>query len=336
MDNHVTMALVGSDSLLGREVRDLAATTGPGFHLRLIADAAEEPGKLTRVGDEPLLVEGLLAESLEGVRAVFLAGSEETSRKALEIAPDATFIDLTGLIEDRPDARLRAPLVEGDEESEFEEGAGGIHVIAHPAAIALALFLRRLHANDPIRRAVVQVFVPASERGTAGVQELQQQTVSLLSFKGMPKTVFDAQSAFTLLVKYGEEAPVPLETVESLIERHLESLLTLPGDGQDAPMPSLRVTQAPVFHGYSFSAWVQFETNPGVETLEQTLGTATIDVRGAGLEPPNNVGHAGMSGIAVGGIEPDHNDAEACWFWIVADNVRLVAENAVEVARRIL
>ena len=32
-----TVALVGSESLLGREIRDIVATSAPGFELRLIA-----------------------------------------------------------------------------------------------------------------------------------------------------------------------------------------------------------------------------------------------------------------------------------------------------------
>ena len=84
-------------------------------------------------------------------------------------------------------------------------------MIAHPAAIALALFCAGCTRNDPIRRSVIHIFAPASEHGAAGVEELQQQTVSLLSFKSMPKAVFDAQVSFNMLARYGEEAPVALE-----------------------------------------------------------------------------------------------------------------------------
>jgi len=331
-------ALVGSDSLLGREIRDVVATSTTGIGLRLIAGDEEQAGALTRIGDEPAVVGGLDAESLADARAIFLAASQETSRKALELAgdpPDAAIIDLTYAAEERPDARLRAPLLEaGMDTEEYRDAA--VHVIAHPAAIAIALFLRRLHTNDPVRRSIVHIFAPASEHGAPGVEELQQQTVSLLSFKSMPKTIFDAQSSFAMLPKYGEEAPVPLEESELRIERHLATLLDLPGDGEGAPMPSLRVIQAPVFHGYSFSAWVEFEGNPGVEALENSLQVESIDVRGAELDPPNNVGQAGQSGISVGAILPDRNDAEAVWFWFVADNLRLAAENAVAVARELL
>jgi aspartate-semialdehyde dehydrogenase len=208
-------------------------------------------------------------------------------------------------------------------------------IVAHPAAIALALFLRRLHAHDPIRRSVIQIFAPASERGAEGIQELQAQTVSLLSFKSLPKAVFDAQLAFSLLARYGDRAPAPLEQTELRIERHLAALLALPGEGEGAPMPSLRLIQAPVFHGYSFSAWVELEGNPGIEALESGLAGEWIEVRGAEAEPPNNVGNAGQGGIAVGGIAEDAACPDACWFWVVADNLKLAAENALAMARRL-
>ena len=319
---------------MGREIRDIVATAAPGFDLRLIADEKEEPGRLTRVGDELATVLSLDAIHLADAGAVVLAGSPEFSRKALELAV-SPIIDLTFVTEDHPEARLRAPLIE-EEEEEAQGPGGSIHLIAHPAAIALALFLRRLQAHDPIQRSVIQIFAPASEHGMQGVEELQQQTVSLLSFKSLPKEVFDSQLSFNLLAQYGDAAPQKLEDVELRIERHLASLLSMPGEGEGAPMPSLRLVQAPVFHGYSFCAWVQFDGNPGVEAIENGLATALIDVRGADFEAPTNVGQAGQSGITVGSIAVDRNDPEACWFWIVTDNFRLAAENAVAVARQLL
>ena len=142
-----------------------------------------------------------------------------------------------------------------------------MHVIAHPAAIALALFLRRLHANDPVQRSIVQIVAPASERGAEAVVELQQQTVNLVSFKPLPRAIFVTQLGVSMLARYGEEAPVPLEESEMRIERHLATLLALPGDGEAAPMPSLRLIQAPVFHGYSISAWVELSCTVSLETI---------------------------------------------------------------------
>jgi len=333
-----TVVLVGSDTLLGREIRDIVATSETGIDLRLVADTDESEGSLTRLGDEPAVVGGLTAASLAGARAVFLAGSAEASRKALELLadePGATVIDLKGEAEDRPDARLRAPLVESAEEADEGGFDSAVQVIAHPAAIALALFLRRLHSVEPVRSSVIQIFAPASEHGTAGVEELQGQTVSLLSFKKLPQAVFDAQLSFSMLAKYGEEAKIALEETELRIERHLATLLALAGAGEGVPMPSLRLIQAPVFHGYSFGIWAEFDSEPSLETLESGLVTGSIEVRGGDFEAPTNVGQAGQSGIAVGAISPDRNRPEARWFWVAADNLRLTAENGVAVARQL-
>jgi aspartate-semialdehyde dehydrogenase len=54
------------------------------------------------------------------------------------------------------------------------------------------------------------------------------------------------------------------------------------------------------------------------------------------MEPPNVVGMAGQSGLAVGGVTPDRNNPQAAWLWIVADNLRLQAENAIAVAQELL
>jgi aspartate-semialdehyde dehydrogenase len=322
------LALAGSETLLGREIRDLVTTGGHSYDLRLIATDEELAGKLTEESGEPTFIAALDRAYLEDAGAVVLACSPESARKALEIAPDAVFIDLSHGTEDSPRARLRAPMVE----SEIVAAPGAVHLIAHPAAIALSAVLNRLHSAHPIGRCVAHVLVPASERGTAGIDELHQQALNLFAFKGLPKKVFDAQLSFNLLAGYGDEAPISLQDSELRIERHLASLLASPGS---APMPSVRLIQAPVFHGHSISVWVEFRENPGPKSLEKVLSSEPFDVRSSEMEPPNIVGMAGQDGIAVGSIARDRNEPRACWLWVVADNIRLAAQNAILVARQV-
>ena len=182
-----------------------------------------------------------------------------------------------------------------------------------------------------IRRSLIHVFEPASERGRRGVDEQQQQTVAALSFKKLQTDVFDAQVGFNILARYGEEAMEPLDGIEQRLERHLASLLAA---YPSIPMPSLRLIQAAVFHGHSFSVWVEFEENPGAEALARALAKTGIDVRPD--DPPTAVGIAGHSGLSAGAIAPDRNNPRACWLWLVADNLRLTAENALAVARESL
>ena len=331
-----TWALVGSDSLMGRELRDLIGEAGLPVDLKLVAEESERAGSLTELGGEPALVWGLEEQAVRDAHVVFLAGSPESTQQTLELRRDAPIvIDLTHGAEDHPRSFIRAPWVEP---AGFRAPEDAVQSIAHPAAIAVALALPRLHAQFPIKKSVIHIFEPASERGTAGVEELQQQTASLLSFKAMPKKIFDQQLSFNMLASYGEDAPFALQSAELRIERHLATLLSRAVDPTmaPAPMPSLRLIQAPVFHGYSLSLWLEFADNPGVEAVESALAGEHADVRGSELEPPTAVGMAGQSGIAVGAVAMDRNAPQACWCWLVADNLRLAAENAVAVGSQFL
>ncbi len=97
-------------------------------------------------------------------------------------------------------------------------------VPAHPAALALALVLERLQQAAPVRFAAATLLQPASEFGRAAMDELHQQTVSLLSFQGMPRAIYDAQAAYNLLAGLGEGANVSLGAVEARIRRHYDAL----------------------------------------------------------------------------------------------------------------
>ena len=321
-----TIALVGGETLLGKELRDVLGETALGQQVRLVASADEETGTLTEIGGSPAFLAKLDPDAVEDAAVVILAGSTESSRAAMEARPSGLVIDLTYAAENDPAARIRAPQVEGDD---YDFDHTGPQIVAHPAATAIAMILKRLQANYPIARAVIHIFEPASEYGTPGIEELQQQTVNLLSFQPVPKKVFDTQLAYAMLAQLGSEAPVPLNELEDRIERHLASLLERM-DG--VPMPSLRLIQAPVFHGYSFSFWIEFEEAPSASDIEDAMNQELFDVRASDLEPPNNVGVAGQSGIAVGAISPDRNSGSAFWVWAAVDNLRLAAESAAMIA----
>lgn len=326
------VALVGGETLLAKEVRTVLEESKPAPRVQLIFSAVEGSSLLAADPDEPVVMLPLNAQSLEGAKVALLAGSPASSRRTFKLDTQGgpALIDLVGALEDQPEARLRAPSAEpaGEERSASSQA---IHVIAHPAAICLTLLLSRIAQAGTIRRSVAHVFEPVSERGQRGLDELHQQTVAVLSFQKLKTDVFDTQVAFGMLARYGEEAEEPLEGIDQRLERHLASLLAgWPG----VPMPSLRLIQAPVFHGHSFSVWVEFEQNPGVKTISQALASGGIDVRPE--EPPSNTGIAGQSGLSVGAIAVDANNPRACWFWAVADNLRVSAENAVAVAREMM
>lgn len=310
-----SIALVGSESLLGKEIREVVRERSLPFHLIHIGADQEEAGRLTEEADEPVVITALDQTNLASADAVLLAGTSESSHKAWDLLAghrDTPVIDVSRTLEDIPSARLAAPLVETAEPHHENPS-----IIAHPAAIAIAMCLGRL-ADFKVRRSLVEILEPASERGQLGIDELHQQTLKLFQFKGLPKDIYDEQLAFNLLARLGPEADPQLEQIEQTVERHLASLMA----AGKVPMPSLRLIQAPVFHGYSFSLWVEFETSPTKENLAMALLAEDT--------APHNAGIAGQNGISVGDIRPDRNQPRAFWFWMVADNLRLPAENALQ------
>ncbi len=318
------ISIIGSETLLGRELREALAEAGFGRSVQLIG--AQEELAITEEAGEPAVITPLDEDRLKDSDVIFCAGTPESTRKAYQLAGERpTFIDLTYALEDLPEARLRAPMVDS------LSIPSRVHILAHPAATAMALVLS--HMPGPVRHSVIHVFEPASERGQAGIHELQHQTTSLLSFRQLEKKVFDAQLGFAMLARYGEDAPEQLHTVEQRIERHLASLLAV---GKSIPMPSMRLIQAPVFHGYSLSFWVELETRPDVTAIEQALASSHIEVRSAEFDAPSNVGVTGQRGLVAGVIEADRNNARGIWVWVVADNFRMLVDNAMDVARVML
>lgn len=325
------LALVGSDTLLGKEIQEVLDSRKTGA--TIMAYSASGEGNFGEQEGEPVYLEPLNEKAIAADDAVIVAGSAEGAEKAYQLAKTAggrtTVIDCTGQLEQQPEARIVAPLLD-----DASGAAGWLWVIAHPAASALALALQKLARYRPIKQVVAHIYEPVSERGKRGISELHQQTTSLLTFKPLEKAVFDAQLAFNLLSQYGEDAQGRLSEIEQRIERHVATILAN-GRKRPIPMPSLRLIQAPVFHGYSLSLWIEFGDDIKAGELGEALASAQIEVRGQNDEAPNSVGVASQSGLIAGDIRLDRNNSRAAWFWMVCDNLRLTADAVADMVSQI-
>jgi aspartate-semialdehyde dehydrogenase len=320
------LALVGAETLLGKDLQEIIeARSG---HSAISTFAASGEGSFGEEDGEAVYLEPLSAATIAGTSAVLIAGNADGAKKAYALVRAAgkrpLLIDCTGHLESEPEARIIAPLL-----GQMSANNKWLLVVAHPAATALAAVLEKVANFASIRQAIAEVFEPASERGQRGLSELHQQTTALLSFKSLDKAVFDAQLSFNLLAQYGEEAPLKLLAVEQRIERDLATILA--GQSAALPMPSLRLIQAPVFHGYSISLWVEFAGNADAAAISEVLASSRIEVRKPSEDAPTGVGVTGQSGLIVGDIRVDRNNPRAVWIWIVVDNLRLVADAAADI-----
>jgi aspartate-semialdehyde dehydrogenase len=199
-------------------------------------------------------------------------------------------------------------------------------MIAHPAAVTVALLLLRAGKAGVVRRAAATVFEPVSERGRRGMDELHEQTVNLLSFQPLPTRVFGVQVAFNMVGRYGPEAKTGLEAVESRIQRHLHKLLA-----GKAPDPSLLVVQAPVFHAHTFAVYLELEKPVSPEELSRVLAGEHVQLANSVEDSPTNVNVAGKDHILLS-LQRESANQNGFWLWAAVDNLRLAAMTAVESA----
>lgn len=322
------VALVGASSLKGKELKQaLEQGSMPAHEVRLLDDD-ELLGLLTEFQGQPAFIRSIERESFENLDFAFFTAAREFTQKYWRLADPGRvrIIDLTDALEDEPGAVVAGPLATG----ELPPGDPRIFIAAHPAALVIAAVLRRLSEHFAVARAIVNVFEPASERGSAGVEELHQQTVGLLSFHEIPHKVFGSQLAFNLLPAGGEEARPTLVEVEARVGRHLEKLL-----GGRTARPSIRVVQSPTFHAHSFSFYIELEQPRAIEDLERALAGPGFDVRTGSQEAPNAIGAAASEeDMVIGDIRADSASPRGYWLWAAADNLRLLARNAVRIAEQ--
>jgi aspartate-semialdehyde dehydrogenase len=326
------IAVAGASSLLGKELKE-ALTESPlaGAHFVLL-DEKEAQGQLDQIGDEVTVVQAIDDSSFENVDFTFFAGNEELTRRYWRQALKAgsTVLDLSGALDQEPGVLVRTPWL--------EEGAVSPDLLtkavvpASAAALALAVLMDRLQEVAEVTVAAATVMQPASEYGKDALDELHQQTVSLLSFQNMPRAVFDAQAAYNTLASYGESAVVSLSVSEQRMRRHYASLA-----GDRLPAVAIQVVHSPVFHGHTFSIYVELARPVALAILEDAMGGEHIDLVMEETDSPSNLAAVGQNDVLVW-LKPEppvsrqSGETGRFWIWAASDNLRLAAQNAVECA----
>jgi aspartate-semialdehyde dehydrogenase len=325
------IAIAGASSLLGRELKEAISESPLAASSFALLDEGEAQGQLDQVGDEVTFIQTIGPDAFERVDFTFFCGNEALTRKHWRQAlrSGSTVLDLSGALDQEAGVVVRAPWL-GSEAATVDLFTPAV-APAHPAAVSLALLLARVQQTAPVRLAAATVLLPASEFGRGAMDELHQQTVSLLSFQGIPRAIYDAQAAYNLLSGVGESSTINLNAVEARIRRHYEAL-----SAGRWPALALQVVHAPAFHGMTFSIAVDLEKPVEISALEEALGGEHVDLVLEDTDSPSNLAATGQSDVLVR-MRPDPsgrnpNLTSRLWLWAAADNLRLHAQNALACA----
>jgi len=327
--NLFRVAIVGAATLKGKELKEvLEERNFPATDVRLLDDN-ESLGQLERVQDEVAFVQPVTQDQLEKVDFTFFASDQDFTRANWKLARQAgsAIVDLSYALEGEASIAVRAPWIERElgHHAQLNLESNAV-MIAHPAAITLALLLLRARKAGSVRRAVATVFEPVSEQGRRGMDELHEQTVNLLSFQQMPTAVFDAQVAFNMIARYGPGSVSSLESIERRISAHLAGLL-----GRHASMPALMLVEAPVFHAHTLSLYIELEQPVSAGDVSQAMKGEHVQIARSPEDAPSNVNVAGKDEVLVA-LRRDAAHEHGFWIWAAVDNLRLAAITAVDCA----
>jgi aspartate-semialdehyde dehydrogenase len=339
MTTNYRIAIVGASSLRGKELNEALGESSFAASDFVLMDDQQALGQLESVGDEVTFIQPITPSSFERSDFTFFAGLVDVTRKHWQSALGAgsSILDLTYALEGEPGVLVRAPWVNEDGvDGRTAQPPPDLHtpaiVPAHPAAITLALLLERLQNLGGIRNVSATILEPASEYGRAAMDELHQQTVTLLSFQSVPKDVYDIQVAFNAVAAAGEGAKVNLAETETRIRQHYALI-----SGGRLPELSLQLLHIPVFHGENFSIAVEFEQMVTLEHIEAALSGEHVEVILGDLDAPSNLTSAGQQDILVRvrSGEPGNAPSRRFWLWASIDNLKVTAFGAVDCAQEL-
>src|SRR6201989_362384 len=214
------IAIVGAASLRGKELNEALGESpfAPADFVRM--DDQEAIGKLESVGDEVTFIQQITPASFAHTDFTFFTGDAELTRRHWETAAQAgsAIIDLSAALDTEKDAVVLAPWIKNSVDSLNLQTPAAVP--AHPAALMLALVLGQVRQASAVRAAFATVLEPASEYGRGAMDELHQQTVSLLSFQSLPKAFYDVQIAFNATPAAGPEGKINLQATDARVRRH--------------------------------------------------------------------------------------------------------------------
>ncbi len=312
------LGIVNPLSLVGNEVKTiLRERSFPFAKVVLLDSTGASAGALTEIDQEPVVVTPASDVELEDLDLVFFCGPPAGNRDWIERHREDKFIaiDLS-----QPASSEQGSLaVAGMNLDNLSDRT--VLVSPHPVAIPIALILHQIETLSPVELVTATVVQPASEFEQAGVEELAQQTISVLNIKPVPKEIFDRQLAFNLYPALEYREPFVVEQLHKLVDPETEI--------------ALFITQGTIFHSHTFSMFVR--TRDEVET-ERVIGALRANPAIAFPEGDQSFGTidaAGKDEVLVAAVRSD--PAGGFWVWAVCDNLRRSsALNAVLVAEKVL
>ena len=328
----MNIAIVGATGNVGRKIIEVLEKKELSIdNLYLLASSKSAGSKIKFKGKQHEVFD-LENFDFSKVKITFFAAGGKISEKfAVNAAKNSIVIDNSSYFRMDPDVPLIVPQVNPEHLSDIKK-----NIIANPncSTAQLVIVLKPLHDLFKIKRVVVSTYQSVSGGGKAPMDELIEQTKSVLDNKKVVSKNFTKQIAFNVIPQIDifsdegytkEELKMTNETKKILDEKI------------DLTATCVRI---PVLVSHSESVNIQFEKPFSLDEVKKALdnfeGCKVIDERSdGGYSSP--VEAAGKDETFISRIREDKTTKNGLNLWIVSDNLlRGAALNAVEIAETLI
>ena len=324
----MNIAIVGATGNVGRKIIEVLEKKELSIdNLYLLASSKSAGSKIKFKGKQHEVFDLENFDFSKAKITFFAAGGKISEKFAVNAAKNSIIIDNSSYFRMDPDVPLIVPQVNPEHLNDIKK-----NIIANPncSTAQLVIALKPLHDLFKIKRVVVSTYQSVSGGGKAPMDELIEQTKSVLDNKKVVSKNFTKQIAFNVIPQIDifsdegytkEELKMTNETKKILDEKI------------DLTATCVRI---PVLVSHSESVNIQFEKPFSLDEIKKALdnfeGCKVIDERSdGGYSSP--VEAAGKDETFISRIREDKTTKNGLYLWIVSDNLlRGAALNAVEIA----
>ncbi len=327
----LNIAVAGATGAVGNQMLTcLEERKFPVKSIKLLASRRSVGRKLRFRGDL-IAVEELTEESFKGMDiALFSAGGTASKKYAPLAAKDGCVV-----VDNSSTWRMdpKVPLIVPEVNPHAIAGYTKKGIIANPncSTIQMVLPLNPIHKKYEIKRIVVSTYQAVSGTGKKAIDELFDQTRSMINFLDYENKVYPHRIAFNCI----PHIDVFLDNgyTKEEIKMVNETRKILEDDNIGITATTVRV---PVYFGHSESVNIETEKEISADQvrslLEKEPGIKVLDNPKKNIYPLA-VDAAGQDLTFVGRIRDDESVKNGINIWIVADNIRKgAATNAVQIA----
>ena len=324
----MNIAIVGATGNVGRKILEVLEKKNFRVDNLYLLASTKSLGSSLNFKGKDIKIELLEDFDFSKVDLTFFSAGGKISEKFAPIAAkNSIVVDNSSFFRMDPEVPLIVPQVNPNDMKNTPK-----NIIANPncSTAQLVIVLKPLHDLFKIKRVVVSTYQSTSGAGKAPMDEMVEQTTSIINSKKVSSENFTKQIAFNAIPHIDDFAEDGYTKEELKMTRETKKILD---DKIELTATCVRI---PVKVSHAESVNIEFEKPFTVKKISETLnnspGCKVFDKReNAGYITP--VDAEGKNETFISRIREDNSKNNSLNLWIVSDNLlRGAALNAVEIA----